>query len=119
MTQANPPFVPYIMNAMAERICNMLDNADEKSAPLSFVIFIPGWEECESWERIKGSSFLRGQLLLAADDHGYCDGASHQRKDSFRASCYDTGRHPLTLFVTLDVDQMNWNPASFSVIVLK
>ena len=29
--------------------------------------------------------------MLAAADHGYCDGAAHQRKAAFRGSLYDTG----------------------------
>ena len=28
---------------------------------------------------------------MAATDHGYCDGAAHQRKNTYRTSVYDTG----------------------------
>jgi phosphorylated CTD-interacting factor 1 len=33
---------------------------------------------------------LRFKLIVAAEDHGFCDGASHQRKDPYRESPYDT-----------------------------
>ena len=36
------------------------------------------------------SKFLRRQVLVAAADHGFCDGASHQRQDPYRKSPYDT-----------------------------
>jgi len=81
------------MDAMASRLEKLLVAAQEKAAPLSFVVFVPGWEECECWKALKSSQFLRGELLVAAADHGYCDGASHQRNDSFRVSCYDSGKY--------------------------
>jgi hypothetical protein len=28
--------------------------------------------------------YLRFKLVVAAEDHGFCDGASHQRKDPYR-----------------------------------
>jgi hypothetical protein len=34
--------------------------------------------------------YLRFKLVVAAEDHGFCDGASHQRKDPYRESPYDT-----------------------------
>lgn len=89
--QANPPFVPCIMDAMADRLESLLVSAEAKSAPLSFAVFIPGWQECLAWGQLQRSTFLRAHIVVAAVDHGYCDGASHQRKDSFRVSCYDTG----------------------------
>jgi hypothetical protein len=29
--------------------------------------------------------------VIAAADHGFCDGASHQRRDLYRQSPYDSG----------------------------
>jgi len=89
--QANPPFVPCIMASMADQLEALLAHAESVSAPLSFAVFIPGWKECRAWSQLFASSFLKEHILVAAADHGYCDGASHQRKDSYRVSCYDTG----------------------------
>mmetsp|Transcript_8464 Transcript_8464/g.24271 ORF Transcript_8464/g.24271 Transcript_8464/m.24271 type:complete len:531 (+) Transcript_8464:145-1737(+) len=102
--QVNPPFVSCIMDAMADRLLWLLSTAENCSAPLSFVVFIPGWVECKCWSVLKSSPFLRGELLIAAKDHGYCDGASHQRKDSFRISCYDTG----VFFVQTNSASQKW-----------
>ena len=34
---------------------------------------------------------MKNSFVVAAADHGYCDGAAHQRKALFRSSTYDTG----------------------------
>ena len=39
--EANPPFVPELMNAMVDRIHALL--ADPKRGPLSFLVVIPAW----------------------------------------------------------------------------
>jgi phosphorylated CTD-interacting factor 1 len=33
----------------------------------------------------------RLESVIAADDHGFCSGAQHQRKDRYYESPYDTG----------------------------
>jgi hypothetical protein len=40
---------------------------------------------------LEGSPYKRAQYLIAEPDHGFCDGAQHQRQDRFRASPYDSG----------------------------
>ena len=57
---------------------------------LSFVVFLPGWQEGGGYQKLSASSFLRRRVLIAAADHGYCDGAAHQRQDPYRFSPYDT-----------------------------
>ena len=41
--EANPPFVPSIMEAAARRISVLLEAAEAASSALSFVVIIPGW----------------------------------------------------------------------------
>ena len=89
--QANPPFVSAVMTAMAERIEKALKTAEKDEQPLSFVVFVPGWTDEPSWSAMKTSDFCRSHFVVAAGDHGYCDGAAHQRKDVYRTSVYDTG----------------------------
>ena len=57
---------------------------------LSFVVVVPGWTEGAGWALLEGSPFLQFKLVVAAADHGFCDGASHQRKDPYHQSPYDT-----------------------------
>jgi phosphorylated CTD-interacting factor 1 len=52
---------------------------------------MPGWQEVAGWQLLRASPFLRHSLLVAAADHGYCDGSSHQARDLYRQSPYDTG----------------------------
>jgi phosphorylated CTD-interacting factor 1 len=86
--EANPPFEPVVMLKMINHIHKLLDGSKE---PMSFVIIVPGWTECESWGLIDNSKYkTRDMELLAKDDHGFCDGASHQRRDRYRDSCFDT-----------------------------
>jgi phosphorylated CTD-interacting factor 1 len=89
--QVNPPFVGGVMTRAAEAIENARVDADTHDAPLSFVVFVPGWTDEKAWSALTGSRFLKNTFVVAAADHGYCDGAAHQRKASFRSSTYDTG----------------------------
>ena len=89
--QVNPPFVSGVMRRVAETIERVLTAASENDAPLTFVVFIPGWTDEWAWSALSDSRFLVTKFVVAAADHGYCDGAAHQRKASFRSSTYDTG----------------------------
>ena len=48
---------------------------------LSFVVVVPGWTEDPGWQLLRKSRFKRAEWLIARDDHGFCDGAQHQRRD--------------------------------------
>ena len=85
--QANPPFVALIMKLMAEKIVDILKNRD---APLSFTVIVPGWLEDAGYQILSSSQYKRAHWLIAKADHGFCDGAQHQRKDRYRTSPYDT-----------------------------
>lgn len=89
---ANPPFVHSIMDAAAEHALSLLDAATKAQGDhaLSFVFFLPGWTESRAYNELKSSPLLRRFFIVAASDHGFCDGASHQRKDPYRQSPYDT-----------------------------
>ncbi|CAM9239464.1 unnamed protein product, partial [Ectocarpus fasciculatus] len=86
--EANPPFIPEVMMTMCTHITTLLTTA---SGPMSFVVIIPGWEDDPAWIALSESKFKKQQWLIAACDHGYCDGAQHQRQDRYRESTYDTG----------------------------
>jgi hypothetical protein len=58
---------------------------------MSFVIIIPGWLDDPSYVALNVSVYKQAFFLVAAADHGFCDGAQHQRQDRFRDSTYDTG----------------------------
>ncbi|KAI9349743.1 phosphorylated CTD interacting factor 1 WW domain-containing protein [Obelidium mucronatum] len=115
--QVNPPFVKPIMEKAGRHVIELLDRASfitaaattiaplsvpestsaeakakkTKSKALSFVVVIPGWEECECWSLLKESPYLTGMTLLPGDQHGFLDGAQHQRQDKYRPSPYPTG----------------------------
>jgi phosphorylated CTD-interacting factor 1 len=77
-----------LMEAMVTHLEALLAAPD--SGPLSFAVVVPGWTEVPSWAALSSSLFLRRTLLVAKADHGYCDGAQHQRQDRFRDAPYDT-----------------------------
>ena len=41
--EANPPFVPSIMEAAARRISELLEAAEAAAGALSFTVIVPGW----------------------------------------------------------------------------
>merc|ERR1712012_516024 len=77
------------MDSMADHIVALLEAARDRHA-LAFSVFVPAWMEGQAFHRLSSSPFLRRKVLVAAADHGYCDGASYQRKDPFQESPYDT-----------------------------
>jgi len=88
---ANPPFVDCLMDACAAHVLALLAAQGAAGASaLSFVVVLPGWKETAAYAQLSASPFLRRRVLVAAADHGYCDGASHHRQDPFRESPYDT-----------------------------
>ena len=44
-----------------------------------------------AWGKLTESTHLTNSFVVAASDHGYLDGAAHQRKNAYRTSVYDTG----------------------------
>lgn len=76
------------MLAMVHHIHSLLQAA---TGPMSFVIVIPGWQEDEGWRRLNESAWKKHLWIIATKDHGFCDGAQHQRQDRYRESPYDTG----------------------------
>jgi phosphorylated CTD-interacting factor 1 len=88
--EVNPPFAPKLLDAAAARVLRLLAAAEAAAAPLCFVVLLPGWGELRGRAALLASPALRFSLRVAADDHGFCDGASHARRDPFRASPYDT-----------------------------
>ena len=107
--QCNPPFVHNIMELMVERIHKILNNdlsvlqsrstnnnntntqqQQQALPPLSFTVIVPAWLEDTSYIKLMNSTFLTKHILISVKDHGFCDGAQHQRRDRYRASPYDT-----------------------------
>ena len=65
---------------------------------VSFAFVMPGWKETTAYARLSASKYLRRAVTVAAADHGFCDGASHQRQDPFRASPYGIKKWPMLNF---------------------
>lgn len=73
---------------MYAHIVSLLEVA---TGPMSFVVIVPGWEDDPAWIQLSHSKYKRQSWVIAASEHGYCDGAQHQRQDRYRESTYDTG----------------------------
>ncbi len=71
---------------MARKIEKLMSH----NSPLSFVVIVPGWLEDLGYQTLCSSKYLRAQWMIAKVDHGFCDGAQHQRRDRFRVSPFDT-----------------------------
>jgi phosphorylated CTD-interacting factor 1 len=85
--EVNPPFVVEVMLRMVEHITALLAASQ---GPLSFVVVVPVWEACPFYTALKTHSSLRRAIFIPREEHGYCDGASHQRQDRYRDSPYDS-----------------------------
>jgi phosphorylated CTD-interacting factor 1 len=89
--EANPPFVHNVMVCMVDKLDSLFkDSVAEPGYPLSFAVIVPAWLEDSSYQRLCAHKFLEEHILISKVDHGFCDGAQHQRRDRYRASPYDT-----------------------------
>ena len=89
--QVNPPFEPATLEAAAGRCNAACAAAAAKGAPLAIAFVCPAWREGGAWSALTGSPWLARAFVVAAADHGFCDGAAHQRRDPYRQSPFDTG----------------------------
>ena len=138
--QANPPFVADIMLRMALRIEALFVAADAEEivatggasgggprpvkkhkggdggrggVALSFVVVVPGWPADPGIAMVARSRFLRLRLNVPKHDHGFCDGAQHQRRDRFREAPYDT----LVLVLQNDAAARRWPVGGAAAVV--
>uniref|UniRef100_A0A7S0IND2 PCIF1 WW domain-containing protein n=1 Tax=Calcidiscus leptoporus TaxID=127549 RepID=A0A7S0IND2_9EUKA len=88
--EVNPPFAPGMIDAVCAHVLRSLAAAQQASQALTMVLVLPGWLDSAGWKLVERSAFLRRQLLVAAADHGFVDGAQYMRRYSFRQSPYDT-----------------------------
>jgi phosphorylated CTD-interacting factor 1 len=104
--EANPPFSPGLMNAMAERMFSNLALAEERQTRLTFVVIVPNSGDIAeadahhvaaakrfggiSLQKMIGSLYCRRHILLPAKEHGYVEGAQHLRPTRYKESLYDT-----------------------------
>ena len=51
----NPPFVPEVLTAAAERAESLLAAAEESGGRLSFVVVVPAWRDVPMWRALDES----------------------------------------------------------------
>lgn len=97
--EANPPFSPGFMAAMAARMELLLNKADKNGRPLTFVVVVPSTDDSGDAPLVKqfaSDSFQalltmsRKHIIIKARQHGYVEGAQHIRPTRFKQSAYDT-----------------------------
>jgi len=85
--EANPPFVPEVIAAMAEHMEKLLGATKN---PLSFVIIVPCWKDKLGWGHLNSGRYLRKHLQLSQKDHGFTEGSQHSRDTRYRIATFDT-----------------------------
>ncbi|GKY98982.1 hypothetical protein MPSEU_000853900 [Mayamaea pseudoterrestris] len=100
--EANPPFTPGIMHAMAEQIEECLAEANRKHKTLTFAVIVPTVPDdvtkaacakrfaATPFRRMTASASCRHHLVLAAREHGYIAGAQHLKTTRYKYSIFDT-----------------------------
>ena len=107
--EANPPFCEGVMDAMNDRIHQLLSRSPKA---LMFVVFVPAWEETQAYNNgLLKNRFLEKHLLLPSGKHWYTEGTQHRRKGSFRPASFDTS----VLFYQDDAAKVKW-PVESTVI---
>ena len=101
--EANPPFAPGIMSAMADRIQSNILLANERDSPVTFIVIVPhGGSDHDphraaakrfgsiALQQMTQSEYCTYHFILPAKDHGYIEGAQHLRPTRYKESLYDT-----------------------------
>ena len=88
--EANPPFVPGLINNMAIHMHRLIERANDGGHALCFIIIIPSWEHTPGWKALRASPMLTHHERIGQKDHGYTEGAQHCRKTRYRISVGDT-----------------------------
>jgi hypothetical protein len=90
--EANPPFVEAIMNDMSDQIMHLLRSYP--MVPFSFIVIVPGWEDCRGIIDMTDSEFTRPRrgyrLVLEKKKHDYRPGMQHRTDHSHQPSNVDT-----------------------------
>ncbi|KAJ1446434.1 phosphorylated CTD interacting factor 1 WW domain-containing protein [Pelagophyceae sp. CCMP2097] len=87
--EANPPFVPEVMELMLSRITGLL--GDAKSGALSFLVVLPDWGGgASAAAAARASNFNVAAAAVPATQHVFLDGAQHRVADQYRPSSWDT-----------------------------
>lgn len=77
--EANPPFVPSLIDRMANTMNAALRAAEKRRSALSFVVIVPAWSEGKSSDALTKSPFLRRTLIATNRKHEYCEGAQYKK----------------------------------------
>lgn len=114
--EANPPFCDEVIDAMRKHMENLLDNAKEK--PLSFIIYLPHWENPPSIpiENLKKSKYLRKWFILNPDEHRYLNGFQQDSKPTHK---FIPVHSSIVLFLQNDLGYEKWNPTEEKVKILR
>eukprot|EP00612_Vaucheria_litorea_P006691 CAMPEP_0171476686 /NCGR_PEP_ID=MMETSP0946-20130122/3741_1 /TAXON_ID=109269 /ORGANISM="Vaucheria litorea, Strain CCMP2940" /LENGTH=348 /DNA_ID=CAMNT_0012007001 /DNA_START=266 /DNA_END=1312 /DNA_ORIENTATION=+ len=89
--EANPPFVPPLVESMAFHINGLLAASEDKEKGLMFVVIIQNFgEKARCLEGLRESCYLTSKLELTQKDHGFCEGKQQIRPTRFRISSSDT-----------------------------
>lgn len=112
--EANPPFSPGLMVAMADRLEEVVTSATKNKQHLTFVVVVPTFQDnsidaddnariqtmdkptsravkgfaAESFRRLLAMS--SAHTVLKSREHMYIEGAQHLRTTSYKQSAYDT-----------------------------
>jgi len=115
--EANPPFVPGLMNEMVSKMEEYLNYADEHDEDLIFAIIVPTYQRYQgrtyhdndegddtttstnstvqkyaskSFTRMIKSAHFAHHVVLKSREHGYIEGSQHLRPTKYKTSQYDT-----------------------------
>ena len=112
--EANPPFLETILADTVRHIINLLTAS---TAPLSFVLVAPGWDDSEFYASATSSPFLTGRLSLQSHNHFYKNGMQHRlpRRNRYRKSEFPS----FVFFLQNDAGASRWPVTSTKLNLLR
>jgi hypothetical protein len=82
---------------------------------LMFTVIMPAWEGHACWARLERSRFTARRVLLLAAEHGFCEGAQHNRANRYRAASTATS----VFFLQSERARQRWPVSDASIAALR
>ena len=102
--ECNPPFTENVMNKMVEHIHLLLD---ESTGPMSFIIFLPNWEDHNAIIDLTNSNYNRKDVIAKAKEHSY--------RDSEQVNCFKAVHDTKIFILQNDSGFRKWKPTDSKI----
>jgi len=123
--EANPPFVPLVVDAMCAHFEALLSHAESANSPLLFAVVVgasAALRRHAAWGRmlrLAGSAFGRARWDVALQKHGYTEGHAHICKGGAREARRMSSCDSAVFIWATEAGAVKWPPTEAAEVALR